>query len=110
MRHSRDVRTSRLVGRSLAVGYLALDVALIIAAFDFAGSVRMPWLGYLLIITLPGSILAWLNLWALFHGANLGCFAVFFLACGVMNVFLAKRLIRRFTSRRSSTSISEESR
>jgi len=79
----------------LAAAYLALVVVFIVLAFDFEGAIREPWVWYLVVATLPGSLVAWFGMWALIHGANLGCFALFFFGCGVLNVFLVHRITHR---------------
>ena len=89
------MRTRSIIGPVLAVLYLAAIVALIVAAFDFAGSVEMRWVLVLIAVTLPGSLLAWLGLWSLVHGTDLGCFAFYFFICGVLNIWLMSAIVRK---------------
>lgn len=87
--------TRSITGTVCAVIYLIAVVLLIRAAFDFAGAVREPWIWWLMAATMPSSLPVWLGIWALIHGANLGCFAVFFFCCALTNVWLVKLIIER---------------
>jgi hypothetical protein len=85
----------KFLGPVLATLYLAAVVALTVAAFDFAGSIRLPWILILIAATLPFSLVAWLGAWGLIHGTQLGCFAFYFLMCAGINVAIVARLVAR---------------
>ncbi len=79
----------------LAVVYLAIVIALIFAAFDFRGAVHPIPLLVLVAMTLPFSVLSYIGIWALIHGADIGCFSIFYLTCAAVNVWLVGRWLER---------------
>ncbi len=81
--------------RVAAAVYLAIVVALIVAGFDLRGEIEPIPVLVLVALTLPFSLLSFFGLWALIHGADLGCFIVFYLTCATVNVWLAGRWLSR---------------
>lgn len=65
--------------------YLIAVFTCLSLTFDFKGSVDMDWLKGLLILTLPWSVVSFIFLWAISHGAGLIFFAFMYLAFAWLN-------------------------
>ncbi|HLG59215.1 MAG TPA: hypothetical protein VI485_27990 [Vicinamibacterales bacterium] len=92
---------SRIALRNVASVYLGMVITLVVLALDFSGSVDIPWLLALIVSTLPLSGASMLGAWALIHGAGLEVFAVFFVGCGVFDVWATSRILRALSERRA---------
>lgn len=74
------------------VTYLLAVIGCMLLAFDYAGAVDPGWVLVLICLTLPWSIVSFIFMWSLFHGAGLGFFTVMYLTFAGINAFILYRI------------------
>lgn len=74
--------------------YLILVIICILLAFDYRGSLNSNWWLILSALTLPWSLIGFIFIWALIHGAGLEFFTIIYLFFASINVVLIHRTFR----------------
>ncbi len=74
--------------------YLVFVVICIIGSFDYQGSLNSNWWLALTVLTLPWSLIGFIYIWALIHGAGLELFTIMYMFFALINVVLIHRIFR----------------
>jgi hypothetical protein len=74
------------------VTYLLAVIGCVLLAFDYTGRIDSGWVVVLICLTLPWSIVSFIFMWSLFHGAGLGFFTVMYLLFAGINAFILYRI------------------
>lgn len=87
--------------------YFIFVIICILLAFDYKGSLNSDWWLILSALTLPWSLIGFIFIWALIHGAGLELFTIMYLFFASINVVLIHRIFRQKSLSNKNLSIKE---